>query len=208
MPSLRGDLFLVFLFLLFRWKSEDFIMTKGSDTAKLVMSGVLLAIGMVLPFLTGQIPEIGSKLSPLHLPVLVCGFICGWKYGLAVGFILPLLRSVTFGMPPLMPTASAMAVEMAVYGAVTGLLYEWLPKKNSSVYIALIAAMLCGRIAWGLACVPLNGIAGKAFSFQIFLASGFINAIPAITLQLILVPLIVMALKRSGAMAAVQVRKG
>lgn len=172
-------------------------MTKAPNTTKLVISGVLLAMGMLLPFLTGQIPEIGSRLSPLHLPVLLCGFICGWKYGLAVGFILPLFRSMTFGMPPLMPTASAMAVEMAVYGAVTGLLYEKLPKRTGSIYLSLIAAMICGRLAWGLASVILYGALGNIFTIHMFIAKGFVDAVPAVILQLVLVPFIVMAINRS-----------
>lgn len=175
-------------------------MKQANSTTKLVWSAALLAVGMVLPFLTGQIPEIGSKLSPLHLPVLICGFVCGWQYGLAVGLILPVFRSLIFGMPPLMPTATAMAFEMATYGAITGILYEKLPKKNSSIYISLIVAMLCGRVVWGLVSVPLYGLAGKAFSFQAFLAGGFINAVPAIILQIVLVPILVMALRRARLM--------
>lgn len=172
-------------------------MQRNLKTLKLVYSAALLAIGMVLPFLTGQIPQIGSKLSPLHLPVLVCGFLCGWQYGLAVGAILPLLRSMIFGMPPLFPTAAAMAAEMAVYGLVTGFLYARLPKKKSSIYIALIAAMICGRLAWGAASLALYGVAGKAFSWQMFLAGAFINAVPAVILQIVLVPVIIMALKNA-----------
>ena len=172
-------------------------MQKLTKTKKLVVSAALLAIGMLLPYLTGQIPEIGNKISPLHLPVLICGFVCGWEYGLVVGFILPLLRSITLGMPPLMPVASAMAVEMAVYGAVAGKLYEVLPKKNSSVYFALIAAMLCGRVAWGVVSIPLYGMAGRTFTLQVFVTSAFINAVPAILIQLLVVPVIVIALKKA-----------
>ncbi|MBO4378749.1 MAG: ECF transporter S component, partial [Clostridia bacterium] len=70
-------------------------------------AALYLAIAMVLPFVTGQIPQISSMLLPMHIPALLCGFMCGWKYGLAVGFIAPLLRSATFGMPPMIPTAVA-----------------------------------------------------------------------------------------------------
>lgn len=175
-------------------------MERTSKTTKLVYSAALLAIGMVLPFLTGQIPEIGSKLSPLHLPVLVCGFLCGWQYGMAVGFILPLLRSLIFTMPPLVPAAVTMAFEMAVYGAVTGIVYQIFNGRRGGIYIALITAMICGRLVWGLVSVPLYGVAGKAFSWQMFLAGGFINAVPAIILQIILVPAIIMALKRAKVM--------
>ena len=94
---------------------------------------IMLALALVLPFLTGQIPEIGSMLCPMHLPALLCGFMCGWPWGLAVGLISPLLRSVIFGMPPMFPTAVSMAFEMAAYGAVSGLLYRLLPKKKGYI---------------------------------------------------------------------------
>ena len=84
---------------------------------KLTYSALYLAIALVLPFLTGQIPEIGSMLCPMHIPALLCGFVCGWPWGLAVGFVSPLLRSLLFGMPTAY-TAVAMAFELAAYGAV------------------------------------------------------------------------------------------
>ena len=79
------------------------------NNKKLVLSALFLAIALVLPFLTGQIPEIGSMLCPMHIPVLLCGFFCGWQYGLAVGFVAPLLRSFLFGVPYLYPMAVSMA---------------------------------------------------------------------------------------------------
>ncbi len=84
----------------------------------------IYCIRIVLPFLTGQIPEIGSMLSPMHIPVLICGIICGWKYGILVGAITPILRSVIFHMPPMYPTAISMAFELATYGFVSGLLFK------------------------------------------------------------------------------------
>ncbi len=168
------------------------------QTRKMVLSAFFMALGIVLPFLTGQIQQIGNMLLPMHIPVLLCGFICGWQYGLAVGFVTPLLRSVLFGMPPLMPTAAAMAVELAVYGLVTGLLYGKLPKKTPYLYVSLLGAMIAGRIAWGIVAIPLFGIAGKGFSAQIFLSGAFLNAIPGIVLQIVLIPVVMMALTRAG----------
>ena len=87
-----------------------------------VFAAAFLALALMLPFLTGQIPQIGSMLSPMHIPVLLCGFVCGWPWGLAVGVVAPPLRSVLFGMPPMYPTALCMAFELAAYGAVAGLM--------------------------------------------------------------------------------------
>ena len=108
----------------------------------LVNAALCLALCMVLPFLTGQIPQIGSALSPMHIPVLLCGFICGWPYGLAVGILAPLLRFMLFGMPPIFPTGIAMAFELAAYGMATGLLYKKLPKTIPNIYTSLIVSML------------------------------------------------------------------
>lgn len=168
------------------------------QTKKMVVSAFFLALGMVLPFLTGQIQQIGNMLLPMHIPVLLCGYICGWQYGLVIGLVTPLLRSVLFGMPPLMPTAAAMAVELAVYGLMTGVLYGKLPKKTLYLYVSLFGAMIAGRIAWGIVGIPLYGMAGNGFSAQIFLAGALFNAIPGIILQIVLIPVIMMALTRAG----------
>lgn len=170
-----------------------------SRVNKLVWSAVFLASGLILPFLTAQIQEIGSMLLPMHLPVLLCGFVLGWKYGLAVGFILPLMRSLIFGMPPMYPAALSMAFELAAYGAVTGVLYKKLPKKTVSIYISLIAAMLTGRIIWGAARWLMTA-AGTEFSWALFIAGGFINAIPGIILQIVLIPAIVIVLRKARVM--------
>lgn len=171
---------------------------KKPQITKMIATALLLAIGLVLPFLTGQLPQVGSMLLPLHLPVLLCGFVCGWSWGLMLGLVLPVFRSLIFGMPPMVPTALAMAVEMAAYGAVAGLLYAALPKKPVNVYVALLVAMLAGRVAWGLACVPLYALfTQNAFSLTVFWISGFVKAWPGMLLQIILVPVIVFALERA-----------
>ena len=109
---------------------------------RMTISALCLALAYVLPFLTGQIPEIGSMLLPMHIPILICGFICGWKWGLGVGFIAPLLRSLTFGMPPLFPTAVCMAFELATYGFISGIMHRLLPKKKYYIYASLLISMI------------------------------------------------------------------
>ena len=173
-------------------------MTKSTQVRRLTYSAVFLGIALVLPFLTGQIPEIGSMLSPMHIPVLLCGFICGWSWGAAVGFVAPLLRSMLFGTPPMMPVAVAMAFELAVYGAMTGLLRKKLPKNKANIYVTLIVSMIAGRIVWGAARLILAGIAGNSFTWAAFLAGAVTSAIPGIILHIVLIPILVMAIERAG----------
>jgi len=164
---------------------------------KLAIAALCLALCMVLPFLTGQIPEIGSMLCPMHIPVLLCGFLCGPAWAVVVGATAPLLRFVLFGMPPLFPTGVAMCVELATYGAVSGILYQRLPKKPVNIYISLIVAMLAGRIVWGIVQVVLMGLQGSSFTWTAFIASAFTQAIPGIILHIVLIPLIVLALQKA-----------
>ena len=166
-------------------------------TRKLTFSALYLAIALVLPFITGQIPEIGAMLSPMHIPVLLCGFVCGWPWDLAVGLIAPMLRSVLFGMPTMYPTAIAMTFELAVYGALTGILYRLLPRKTWSVYAALILAMIGGRLVWGAAQYVLLLARGTAFTPELFLAGAVINAIPGIILHIVLIPVLVIVLEKA-----------
>ncbi len=165
---------------------------------RLTYAALYLAIALVLPFVTGQIPEIGSMLCPMHIPALLCGFMCGWPWGLAVGFVAPLLRSVLFGMPALFPAAVAMAFELAVYGAASGLLRRRLPDGGAQLYAVLVLSMLAGRVVWGAARVLLAGLSGSSFTWALFLAGAFTNAIPGIVLQLAVIPPLVLAMERAG----------
>ena len=131
---------------------------KKTTIRRMVWAAVCLALCMVLPFLTGQIPQIGSAISPMHIPVLLAGFICGPWWAMAVGAVSPLLRFALFGMPPIFPTGVAMCFELAAYGLVSGALYARLPKKTSNIYVSLIAAMLTGRVVWGIVRVVLSGV--------------------------------------------------
>ena len=173
---------------------------KGREQIKnLVLSALFIAIGIVLPFFTGQIPQVGQMLLPMHLPVLLCGLICGWQYGGAIGFILPLLRYVMFGMPPIFPIGVSMAFEMAAYGMIAGALYKhsrW--QCIIALYRSLILAMLGGRVVWGVVRALLSGASGSAFTWQMFLSGAFITALPGIVLQLIAIPALMVALDRTG----------
>lgn len=165
----------------------------------LVLSAMFIAIGLVLPFLTGQIQQIGNLLLPMHIPVFLCGLICGWKYGFCVGLILPVFRSLLFSMPVMYPNAIAMSAELATYGLVVGVIYGLLKsKKIWSVYIAMIPAMLVGRVVWGIAEIILLGLKNNTFTLKMFVSGAFLNAVPGIILQLVLIPLIISALNYAG----------
>lgn len=170
-------------------------------TQKLTLSAMFIAIGMVLPFLTGQIQQIGNMLLPMHLPVFLCGLICGAPYGLVTGLLLPIFRSVIFGMPMMYPVAIAMAFELAAYGIVSGYLYHHTKVQNlRSIYCSLIAAMVIGRLVWGIAEIILLGLGSHGFTWQMFWAGALLNAIPGIILQLILIPVIMVSLQKAGAL--------
>ena len=163
----------------------------------LCLSAVCLALCMILPFLTGQVPQIGNALSPMHIPVLMCGLLCGWQYGLVIGFIAPLLRFLLFGMPPIMPTGLAMMFELAAYGAFSGLLLKHLPRKLPCLYVSLVGAMLGGRIIWGIVRFILGLVVGPAFTLSAFLSGAFVSAIPGIICHILLVPPVVIGVRRA-----------
>lgn len=169
-----------------------------TNVHNLVLAAMFLALALVLPFLTGQIPQIGGMLLPMHLPVFLCGLICGWQYGAVVGFVAPLMRMALFGMPPLV-AAVAMAFELAAYGGIAGFLYNrsrW--QCVVALYRALLAAMVGGRIVWAAVRVVMTGVASVPFTWQIFLTEALVNAIPGIILQLVFIPVLMVALDRTG----------
>ena len=168
------------------------------DTRKMVLAAMFMALALTLPFLTGSIPEVGNALCPMHIPVLLCGFFCGPWYGLTVGLTAPLLRSALFAAPPLMPQGIAMSFELAAYGLLSGLLYRILPKRRPYLYISLLGAMLGGRLVWGAVRVILYGLGKSPFGWAAFLSGAFTNAIPGIIVQIVLIPVLVMALGKKA----------
>lgn len=169
-----------------------------SHTKKLSLAAMFLALALVLPFLTGQIPQVGSMLCPMHIPALLCGFVCGWPWGILVGFTAPILRSVLFGMPPMFPVAVSMAFELAAYGAVSGFLYARLPRKTGSIYTALLSAMVAGRLVWGVVRLLCAGLDVTKFGLAAFWSGAITTALPGILVQIILIPVLVLALQKNA----------
>lgn len=167
-------------------------------TKKIVLSVVFLALGLLMPFIAGQIPEVGNMLLPMHIPVLVCGYVCGWQYGLAVGVLAPLLRSVLFSTPPFFPRALCMAFELGTYGLVVGLMYRKMRHKKFGIYISLLVSMVAGRVIWGIAAAVIYRLAGMSFGLEQFFSEAVVNAAVGMAVQLVLVPLLIFSLEKSG----------
>lgn len=171
-------------------------------TQKITMAAMFMAIGLVLPFITGQIPAVANMLIPMHLPVFLCGMICGPAYGAVIGAILPLLRCLLFQMPKI-TTAVPMSFELLTYGLVIGLIYQYMIKKYKSyifsVYVSLICAMLAGRIVWALPkyLVLTYWMGENKFTFAYFITEAFVNAALGIAIQLVLIPTIMKTLEKT-----------
>lgn len=172
-------------------------MGQFSEVKKLVLCALFIALALILPsFFHLFTTQAGSVFLPMHIPVLLCGFILGSRYGLLCGIITPLLSSlISGGMPPMYPVAIAMAVELGLYGFVSGFLY---PKQN--VIVSLLGAMIAGRIGYGLLMSCLLAIKGGAFGLSAYISSAFITALPGILLQLFLIPLVVVVLSKANLM--------
>lgn len=164
----------------------------------MILAAMMLALSWLMPFLAAMNPAIAKVISPMHIPIFLCGFLCGLPWAPVVGFIAPLLRSVTSGMPALYPNALAMAFELATYGLATALLVRLLPDRPASVYLSLSGAMLAGRLVWGVASLALYGLGGSAFTMEMFMAGAFANAAPGIAFHILIIPPIVLALRRAG----------
>ena len=167
-----------------------------SATVKLVYAALCVSLCVVLPQAFHMIPDFGEIFSPIHMPVLLCGLLCGWKYGLGCGLVGPLLSALCTGMPSI-AALPAMMIECGVYGLTSGLLAGRLPVKNTlaRLYASLIPAMLCGRIAAGLA---LSLIFSRGtLTFPAWFSAYFVKSLPGIAAQLILLPAIVFALSKA-----------
>lgn len=167
-----------------------------TSTRKLTLSALFLALGLVLPLITGQIPQIGKMLLPMHIPVLLCGLACGWPYGLVCGLLGPVLSGVLTGMPS-PAVLPGMMVECGVYGLVSGLMMQLVHTKKlyADLYISQITAMLLGRILSGV-CKALI-FAPATFTVAAWATTSFVTGLPGIVIQLVLLPTLVVALTKA-----------
>ncbi|MEA5048524.1 MAG: ECF transporter S component [Eubacteriales bacterium] len=167
-----------------------------SNTKRLILAGLCVALGIVLPVAFHSVANAGSIFLPMHIPVLLCGLICGWPFGLACGILTPLLSSVITGMPP-MAYLPSMLCELAVYGFVSGMMMRHVKTGRllADLYISLISAMLLGRLVYGL----LNALIFRAgeYSIAMWTTAAFITALPGILIQLAVIPVLVLSLQKA-----------
>ena len=173
---------------------------KISHIKRLTITALCVALCVVLPMAFHVIPNAGSVMLPMHIPVLLCGLVCGWQHGLLCGILGPLVSSLVTGMPPaaILP---GMMVECGMYGCVGGLLMERIRTGSlyADLYLSLPVAMLAGRVISGIvkALILTPGL-----SFTAWATASFVTALPGISIQLILIPTLIVALTRSGLIPA------
>lgn len=169
-----------------------------NETEKIVLSGFFISLGAVLAVIFHNL-GLGQKISPMHFTVFIAGITLGWKYGLAVGIITPLMNAILFGAPPLFPIAVGMSLELATYGVVISIIYQYVkPSTNNiiNIYIALIISMIVGRIVYGLYYTVVSNIIEYEFGFKIFINSVIILSLPGIVFQILFIPPIVNYLEK------------
>lgn len=170
-------------------------MSKTAPSKSICITAVCIALCSIMPLVFHSI-GLGTALSPMHIPVLLCGTLCGGIFGTVCGLTGPILSSILTGMPgPAMLTG--MIPELAVYGLATGLLMRFVRtgRTAADVYISLCAAMVAGRIIGGIA-KALFFTGGEGYSLALWASGYFVSTAPGIVCHLIVVPLLVGVLMR------------
>ena len=177
---------------------ETSIFMEKDQLRKTILASLFMALAFILPFTTGGNPALGAIWLPMHIPILLCGLVCGPKHGMTVGFMSPILRTIILGAPP-PPMAIAMAVELAAYGFFMGLFYKLLPKKHVYVFVALILSLIVGRLAFIAINFQMLSLFPESPAFNSALvpliSTLTLTAWPGIAIQLALVPSIFIILK-------------
>ena len=169
---------------------------KTNSIKKLCLTAVFIAMCVILPMAFHSV-GLGSTFAPMHIPVLMCGLVCGGGYGLLCGMIGPVLSSVLTGMPGTAMLVS-MVPELMTYGLVTGLLMGKVKtgKLYADLYICLGAAMILGRVVAGIAKMLLY-MGGEGYSIGVWISAHFVTAAPGIICHLVVIPILVSTLMRA-----------
>lgn len=167
-----------------------------NKTKEMVLSAFFLALCLLLPFLTANNRELGNMLCLMHLPIFLAAYLIDYRWAMVVGFIAPILRSFIFGVPPMIPTALAMAFELLTYAFLAGVLYRAFNKKVWGIYVSLLISMVGGRVVTGIVKAIIMGASGSKLTFDVFLTTNVITTLPGIAIQIIVIPLIILTLRK------------
>jgi thiamine transporter ThiT len=171
-------------------------MNQMTSVKKSIICAVCIALCYVLPLFFHGIQNAGSIFCPMHIPVFICGLICGWQYGLLCGIAGPTISSALTGMPPIayLPT---MIVELVLYGVIAGLLSKHVRTKNTYVdlYISLIVAIIIGRIGAGAARALI--FTKGSYSLAMWISGYVVTSWPGTVIQLAFIPSIIFALMKA-----------
>lgn len=170
--------------------------------ARVICSATFLLLAILLPFLTSKLPAVGLWEMSMQFSVILCGFVCGPVWGMAVGAIAPILRYFIFGSPDLMPEGLVMAFQLLTFGFLAGLLYRKLEKNLFYIYVSLVTAMVGGRIVWAIVMfiLILAGAASGSIGFSLVWNQTVVNSLAGIIIQLVAIPAIVTVLKNNRLM--------
>lgn len=169
-------------------------MNYRTKTTNIVISGLLIAIGVIIPSIFHSVGIAGNIFLPMHVPVLLGGFLLSPIYAFLVGILTPLLNSLLTGMPPLFPMAIIMVFELGIYGLVASYLYR---KLKVPVIISLILSMIVGRLVSG-AVVYILALSFSTVKMDplLFVKGGIITGLPGIIIQIVLIPILMHAINR------------
>ena len=179
-----------------------------SSVKKITICAICIALCSVLPPVFHML-ALGSVFSPMHIPVLLCGLVCGWPYGALCGVAGPVISSLITGMPG--PAYLIhMAPELCVYGLVCGLLMAVIRtgRLYADLYCALVPAMLLGRMAGGAVRAVVFAANAQPYSLALWAGSYLVEAVPGIILHLALIPTLVVVLTKAGLIPARYPRDG
>lgn len=161
-------------------------------TQELVLSGLLLASGIILPMIFHTFSMTGPAFLPMHIPVLIGGMLLPPVLALLLGVITPIMSSVLTGMPVAFPMAIIMAFELGTYGLAASIVTR---KLKLNTIPALIIAMIDGRIVAGLTVAALVRLFGIDMNPILYVKGAIVTGMPGLIIQLIFVPVVVYAIR-------------
>lgn len=165
---------------------------------KTLISAGIIALAVILPQLVHLAAgaQGGAAWLPMYLPVLLGGCLLGWKWGLGVGILSPLVSfAVTSIGGNAMPAASRlpyMIAELAVFAAVSGLFSRKIVENGWMAFPAVLLAQVAGRLFFLLTAAIFQSVSPlSAAAVWSQIRAGLLG----MALQAVVVPFLVMGLR-------------